>query len=254
MSTIKDCIWSEETGVGNLWDISAYRVCNFCHAGSLSWEDRQSKALTLREHLLTQLYCIFGVNDPVAKYLELLIDHVDNKVFLRSGPELSSEVSSLELAQEFGVTETKLLELVDILQEFEPSGVGCFSIQESLLLQLRHIRYEPDDLVVRIVRDHYDLLIGRNSCKLRKVTDCSEQDLREVVDLLRCLYSTPGRAFSCDVDMFVKPDVVVIKCDDGKHKIYLNNEDVPRLRISGYYRDFVNAAKTKEDKNFIRDK
>ena len=70
--------------------------------------------------------------------MEALIDHVDAKGFLRVDPDLPAEVTLAELARELKVDETLLREMLDILQEFDPSGVGCFTVQESLLLQLRH--------------------------------------------------------------------------------------------------------------------
>ena len=238
-------------------EISSLCVTDTCQASNhsdykVSVEDRSIGTNTLREHLLMQLYCTIGTDDPLATYLELLIGYVDDRGFLRKGPELTSEVTPLELAQEFGITETKLLELVGVLQEFEPSGVGCFTLQESLLLQLRHAGVEPDDLVVRVIRDHCDLIVQRDSCRLRKAVGCSEQDLMMALESLKRLNPAPGRAFGCDVDGFAKPDIVVMKCDDDNYIIYLNNESIPQLRISGNYRYFLDVANTKEDKDFIR--
>ena len=64
----------------------------------------------------------------------------------------------------------------------------------------------------------------------------------------------PGRAFDPAGDRVVKPDVVVIKGEDGIWKVYLNDDGVPRLKVSPEYRTFLSKSEGKGDKDFIRDK
>ena len=220
-----------EIGAENSWDTDIPRTSNLPEDGErTSWEDRLSSSETLQEHLLGQLYQTMDPDDPRAPLMESLIDHVDPKGFLRVDPDLGGESTPDELARELGITEPALRELLEILQEFDPSGVGCFSVQESLLLQLRHAGAEPDDLAVRIIQDHCDLLIQRDNVKLRKAIGCSEEDLGEALAILRHLHPAPGRAFDPESERVVKPDVVVLKGEDDSWKVYLNDETVPRLR------------------------
>jgi RNA polymerase sigma-54 factor len=243
-----------EIGAENSWDTELPRTSNLPEDERTSWEDRLSSTETLQEHLLGQLYQTLDPDDPRAFLMEALIDHVDAKGFLRVDPDQGAEATPAELARELAVSEAELRELLDILQEFDPSGVGCFTVQESLLLQLRHAGAEPDDLAVRIIQDHCELLTQRDNVKLRKAIGCSEEDLAEALALLRHLHPAPGRTFDPESERVVKPDVVVLKGDDDTWKVYLNDETVPRLRVSGEYRHFLAAAEAKGDKDFIRDK
>jgi RNA polymerase sigma-54 factor len=243
-----------EIGAENSWDTDLPRTSNLPEDERTSWEDRLSSTETLQEHLLGQLYQTLEADDPRAVAMEALIDHVDAKGFLRVDPDQGLEATPEDLARELGVTVAELREMLDILQEFDPSGVGCFTVQESLLLQLRHAGAEPDDLAVRIIQDHCDLLSLRDNIKLRKAIGCSEDDLAEALALLRHLHPAPGRTFDPESERVVKPDVVVLKGEDDTWKVYLNDETVPRLRVSGEYRHFLAGAEAKGDKDFIREK
>ena len=243
-----------EFGAENSWDSDIPRTSNLPEDERTSWEDRLSSTETLQEHLLAQLYQTMDPDDPRAPLMEALIDHVDPKGFLRVDPDQALESGPRELAAELGIDPDQLGELLDILQEFDPSGVGCFTVQESLLLQLRHAGAEPDDLAVQIIRNHVDLLSQRDNGKLRKAIGCGEDELAEALTVLRHLHPAPGRAFDPESERVVKPDVVVLKGDDDGWKVYLNDETMPRLRVSGEYRHFLSAAEAKGDKDFIRDR
>lgn len=246
----------QETDMGaeNSWDADIPRTSSLPDDERSSWEDRLTSTETLQEHLLSQLYQTLEVEDPRAPLLERLIDHVDAKGFLRLDPDQSLETSADELAEEIGIDVADLLKLIEILQEFDPSGVGCFTVKESLLLQLRHAGAEPDDLAVQIIETHSDLLAQRDNPRLRKTLGCTEEELNEALAILRHLHPAPGRAFDPESERVIKPDVVVLKGDDGNWRIYLNDEGMPRLKVNRDYKTFLASAEAKNDKEFIKDK
>ncbi len=246
----------QETDMGaeNSWDADIPRTSSLPDDERSSWEDRLASTETLQEHLLGQLYQTLEVEDPKAPMLERLIDHVDAKGFLRLDPDQGVETSIEELAEEIGIGVTALGELIEILQEFDPSGVGCFTVKESLLLQLRHAGAEPDDLAVRIIETHSDLLTQRDNQKLRKALGCTEDELNEALAILRHLHPAPGRAFDPESERVIKPDVVVLKGEDGNWRIYLNDEGMPRLKVNRDYKTFLASSEAKVDKEFIKDK
>lgn len=245
-----------ETDIGaeNAWDIDLPRTSNMSDDERTSWEDRLAYTETLQEHLLTQLYELMEETDPRAPLMEKLIDHVDPKGFLRIDPDLGLETNVKDLAADLGIEVQELMSMLEILQEFEPSGVGCFTVKESLLLQLRHAGAEPDDLAVCIIQDHSELLSQRDNAKLRKVLGCSEEELNDVMHILRHLHPAPGRAFDPESDRVIRPDVVILKGEEGGWRVYLNDEGLPRLRINSDYKQYIASSESKGDKAFIREK
>lgn len=243
-----------EMGAENSWDGELPRTSALSDDERTSWEDRLSAGETLQEHLLGQVLQTLDPEDPRVPMLERLIDHLDPKGFLRLDPEYPVETTLEALAAELGLALEVLRGLLDILQEFDPSGVGCFTVQESLLLQLRHAGAEPDDLAVTLIRHHTALVSQRDSGKLRKALGCTEEDLAEALAVLRHLHPAPGRAYDAEPERVVKPDVVVLRGEDGTWKVYLNDEGLPRLKVSGDYRTFLSQAEAKSDKDFIRDR
>ena len=241
-------------GAENSWDADLPRTSNLPEDERSSWEDRLTSTETLQEHLLSQLYQTHEADDPLAILMERVIDHVDPKGFLRIDPDQSNETNPTALAAELDIDEAQLKEPLEMLQDFDPSGVGCFTVKESLLLQLRHAGAEPDDLAVCIIQNHSDLLSQRDNVKLRKVLGCTEEELADALSLLRHLHPAPGRAFDPEGERVVKPDVVVLRGDDGTWKIYLNDEGVPRLKVSREYRSFLASSEAKVDKAFIRER
>ena len=243
-----------EFGAENSWDADMPRTSSLPDDERMSWEERLSATETLQEHLLGQLYETLDHEDPRAALVEKLIDRLDAKGFLRLSPDDPAETSAAALAADLGCTPEALQDALDLLQEFDPSGIGCFSLKESLLLQLRHAGVEPDDLAVRIIERHADLLAQRDSAKLRKALGCGEEELSAAMDLMRHLHPAPGRAFDQETDRVVKPDVVVLKGEDGGWRIYLNDDGLPRLKVNGDYRRFLDATEAKSEKDFIRDR
>ena len=244
-----------ELGAENSWDSELPRTSNLPEEDRLSWEDRLSATESLQDHLLSQLYETLEHEDPRAALVERLVDRLDPKGFLRLDPDQPCvETTPAALAADLGVTESELRAALDVLQEFDPSGVGCFTVHQSLLLQLRHAGAEPDDLAVRIIQDHADLLSQRDSGKLRKALGCTEEELLQAMDQLKHLNPSPGRAFDPEGERVVKPDVVVLKGDDGNWKVYLNDEGLPRLKVNGEYQRFMASSEAKSDKDFIRER
>ena len=243
-----------EMGAENAWDMDLPRTSKLSDEDRTNWEDRLVSSVTLHEHLLSQLYQTIAEDDPRGHLLEILIDHIDPKGYFRLNPDESRETAPVELAAELGIDEALLQELLEILQDFDPSGVGCFTVQQSMLLQLRRAGVGQDALPFRLIKDHVDLVSQRDDTKLRKALNCTEEELEEAMRVLKRLNPSPGRAFDPENDRVVKPDVVVLRGEDGAWKVYLNDEGLPPLRVHRQYQSFLSGSQDKEDKNFIRER
>src|SRR5262249_14106414 len=82
-------------------------------------------------------------------------------------------------------------------------------------------------------------------------------DLEPAVELIRTLELRPGRKFSTDRALYVEPDVYVVKVGD-EYVIQLNDDGLPRLRLSRAYRRMLHEMRSEgrqsEAQQFIKEK
>jgi RNA polymerase sigma-54 factor len=135
----------------------------------------------------------------------------------------------------------EIKEAIEILQSFDPPGVGARSIAESLTLQLRAetpMTAEVDSVTLacaqKICEFHLDLLAHRDYPRLRKALGCDDDVLRNAHALIKRLNPYPGSAFSSHETGYVTPDVAVRKLK-GEWVALLNPDVMPKLRINEMY-------------------
>ncbi len=137
------------------------------------------------------------------------------------------------------------------IQQFDPPGVGARSLRECLLVQLELLEMKHD-LSYQIVKDDMSLL----ECKdLKKIARRHKESLELVIEaykLIMSLEPKPGRAFgSTSAHNYIIPDVFIYRTNTGAFKVTLNGGGVPRLRISGYYKNLVEHME--EDGNLTKE-
>ena len=137
------------------------------------------------------------------------------------------------------------------IQTLEPVGVGARTVQECILIQMRHADLEGT-LRYRIVEDHFDDLVNHRWSDIARELSVSQKEVQEAADGMSEFDPKPGRAVSADPEHYVIPDLIVEKID-GEYMVFANDTNLPRLRISRAYRD-VARDKNKfkgENRDFI---
>lgn len=193
---------------------------------------------SLHDHLRQQLRGT-PCNDLQRQLVEILIEDTDSHGYLQSA---LSELHDEFLAPH-GVPLDELTGALDILQGFDPAGVGARSAAECLQLQLRELSPEyPDntpliELASQLVSDDcLHLLAEREYERLRKRLRCTEAQLSEAHALIRTrLDPYPGNRFSADQPAYVRPDVIVRRRSNGSWQVSLNQAAVPSLRVNPDY-------------------
>ena len=143
---------------------------------------------------------------------------------------------------------------LEVVQGFDPPGVGARDLRECLLLQLRS-RDESDTLAYRIVRDHFEELVNHRWSELSKEHGISAQEVQSAADHISKLDPKPGLKYADTGDDYVVPDLIVEKID-GDYYVFHNDTSLPRLRLSRAYRE-VAKDKSKfqgDNKAFISKK
>ncbi len=140
---------------------------------------------------------------------------------------------------------------VETLQTFDPPGIGTKDMQDCLVTQLV-LRGRGTSLAARILRDQFQLLVRRRIPELCRKTGTTADDIQDAIEEISTLDPAPGKRFSADSNTVIEPDVTVYKDEYGEWKIELNNDYIPRLRISGVYKDLLaKGTLNKKEKDFM---
>ncbi|PYI88579.1 MAG: RNA polymerase sigma-54 factor [Verrucomicrobia bacterium] len=179
---------------------------------------------------------------PIA---EAIIGNLDDHGYLK--------VTVEEVAGSTQVPAEKVLEILKIIQSFQPPGVGARDLRECLMLQLERAD-KQNTLEYSIIRDHMDALGRRRLPEIARGLDRPIEEIQEAVERIGRLEPRPGRAFLPDNDIYILPEVFVARSGDD-FVITTNDEQIPHLRISNTYKDLMAQPESStEVREYIRDK
>ena len=140
------------------------------------------------------------------------------------------------------------------IQTFDPIGVAARDLQECLWLQIRHLGLEGTP-TEKIVTEHLRLLQNHQVPEIARKLGVQIEDLKEHVEIIRNLDPKPGSRFNPSQSQYVIPDVYVMKVED-QYVAVLNEEGLPQLRISPYYRRLLDKGGENSDETraYVKDK
>src|SRR5215470_5114985 len=190
---------------------------------------------SLREHLLWQVN-LLQCPDRDKRIVALLVETLDDDGYMTQDLE---ELAAM-LPADLEVDPSELTIALKHLQHLEPPGIAARNLAECLSLQLEALPadtpYRNDALTT--VRNHLDLLAGRDFAKLKKLLRCNDDTLRGAQSLITSLNPRPGARFSKNEARFIIPDVIVRKVK-GLWRVSLNPDAMPRLRVNRMYADIL---------------
>lgn len=198
-----------------------------------------SVASSLNEFLLEQLG-VCSLHDEDKKIGEYIIGNINESGYLdRSLPAISDD---LIFQQNIDVSVTKLEEILRVIQDFEPAGIGARNLQECLLLQLN--RKEDDETTrnaIDIITNYFDEFSKRHYDKIMRQLGIDEEQLKEIIQEITTLNPKPGNnwgdSMSATLNTII-PDFIVDSYN-GELFLSLNNRNIPDLRVSREYADLL---------------
>jgi RNA polymerase sigma-54 factor len=202
--------------------------------GQSEYEDRNHSELassateSLEQHLLNQV----RLHDfsPQDRYIaQHIAGNLDRDGYLECSLEEIAAATSSDLED--------VTMVADTLRFFEPVGACTRSLQECLITQLE-FRGLGDSLESRIIRNHTERLEKRKYDQIAKAEGVPLDEVARAIKSIRTLDPKPGRAYSDEATRYVVPDVYAQKVGND-WVITLNEEGIPRLRISPYYSDLL---------------
>jgi RNA polymerase sigma-54 factor len=206
--------------------------------------DSLTSPVTLQDHLIQQL-SMAECTKPVRLLAEMLIGSLDDRGFLQA------PLGELSLQQ--GIPLTDLQAAADIIQTFDPPGVGAEDLRDCLLLQLKRDGREFS-LEGRIVASHLDDLARKRFPWIARKLSVPVSEISRAAEHIATLNPRPASAFTTSPQQYITADVQVER-QQGAWQIVLNDEQLPRLRISNLYKDLMSDATSREEvRGYIRDK
>jgi RNA polymerase sigma-54 factor len=208
-------------------------------------ENVPSKSITLWDHLNWQADLTFddGKEKEIAQYI---IGNINEDGYLIVSPE--------EIAATMETTLEEVERIQDKIKRFDPVGVACTSLKESLLAQMDY--FEISNPTTRaIVENFIHLLEKSDFSQIAKKLELTLSELKSHMEIIKGLDPSPGSKYSQERTYYIVPDII-IKKEDGEYKIILNDEGLPRLKINGFYRNLLSRTSkdNKEARQFLNDK
>ena len=203
---------------------------------------------TFHDHLEAQLGLrrLTEKQEILGKYI---LGNIDEDGYLRRNPE--NIVDDLAFSMNFSATEDELMEVLEIIQDFDPGGVGAIDLQECLLLQIERKDLKDPDIkrarqilkyyFTEFTKKHYEKIISR--------LNISEEKLKNANNEILKLNPKPGSTFSDPLNKTIQhivPDFIV-ESKDGYLQLSLNSRNVPDLHVSRQYAEMLVSYKNNKE-------
>lgn len=210
-----------------------------------SYENMVSKGQSLQEHLEWQLR-MESLSSEQLNFCLDLIGNIDDDGYLEIPlEEIVARHPTLERDEALG--------MLGLVQHLDPVGCGAQTIQECLGIQAR-ILPERSPLVELIIEKNLQDLEKKDYAKISKDFGVSKEKVKDAELIIMGLNPKPGRLVSAEETQYVVPDIFVAEVG-GEFVVQVNDEGVPRLRISNLYKSLIkNGQSDTEAKEFVQDK
>ena len=216
-------------------DIPDYKLRELTERAEKKEEIPFSVSESLNEYLLQQLG-LRELSERHVKIAEYIIGNIDDNGYLRR--DLSAIADDLIFQAGLDVTEQDIEEVLSVIQDFEPVGVGARDLQECLLLQLtKQDEDTTKGLAIRILTEFFEEFTRKHYDKIMRGLELDEDIMKKVIREITMLNPKPCANWGDSTETTfsqVVPDFVV-EAINGDLILSLNNRGIPEMRISREY-------------------
>jgi RNA polymerase sigma-54 factor len=212
-----------------------------------AWDNMLMVKPSLTDHLMWQLK-LSRITDAEMKIGEQIIGNLDNNGYLAASIE--------EIAKQEGVEESFVEDVLKKIQEFDPPGIAARDIKECLLIQAR-ILGVLTPLGESIINEHLKDLETKNYSNISRKLKVPMSEVLHAVCIISSMDPKPGSVYTEERIDTITPDVYVFKAGE-EYKIILNDDGLPKLRISNFYKEIMRGSNTYPDaensRKYIRER
>lgn len=237
--TIKSDSSTNLEDIANLHLYSADINQSSKYAGDESILENIASPKTLRYHLLDQLP-LCGLNSFEQLIAESIIDAINDDGRIA--------ITKEEICQACNVSINNSAVFDGVLhklQQLDPLGVAAFTLQECLLIQIRHSQH-PDhekQIALTIIQDYFELLADNKLKTLQAKLKIESSDFSSALQLIKSLDPKPGLKFTSDVGMHIEPELVVKKIRN-QWKVFLSESILTKIKINKEYQHIIKEHKS----------
>lgn len=175
------------------------------------------------------------------KIAEHIVGTIDDDGYLRR--ETVAIMDDLAFRQNIDTTEEEIESIIQMIQQFDPPGVGARNLQECLLLQLYRKKDNDTPAVVQaieVLEKYFDEFTKKHYEKIQRGLSLTDDDMRSVIQVITRLNPKPGGNVggSAKAENYIIPDFFIVN-NNGKLELSLNSKNAPELRISEGYREML---------------
>ena len=194
---------------------------------------------------------------------EYVIGNIDEDGYLRR--DVEAIVDDLAFSQNIIVKDEDIYAILEIIQDFDPAGIGAKSLRECLLIQINRKNTksgkngESLQLAHDLLKNHFTEFTKKHYDKIINRMNITEVQMRDAVNEILRLNPKPGSSFSDSNNkdfQHIIPDFV-LEIKEGQTQLSLNSKNAPELRISQSYANMIEAYSSnkkgysKKDKDAI---
>jgi len=209
-----------------------------------------SESESFNEFLLSQLH-LKNLPEDKIKIGEYLIGNLDETGYIRQEPEVIADDLLFQYGWEVPIS--TIQEVLHIIQEMDPPGVGAANLKECLVIQLkRKERTQVRAWTIRILEHYFDAFSKKQYDKILRSLNISEAELKEIIKEVTLLNPKPGSAWESNMVTKltqITPDFFV-ETINGEPVFAMQEQNIPELRVSKEYNDMLNSySNTKGKQN-----
>lgn len=212
----------------------------------INFEKFVSGAESLYEHLLFQL-SISGLSQEEKSVGEYIIGNIDENGYFMLDEDA--------VAEELNVSRNMVRRVLDVIREFDPSGIAQSNLCDCIRKQLEiyGVNINDIELIVEILqKNEKDIVVG-NIENVAKSFNIDVEGLNKLLGYIKMTDPKPGLKFSSNT-RYIVPDVYIVE-RDNKYDVIMNEEGFPSIKLNGYYVKLLKDTQLDEKaKEYIEDK
>jgi len=238
-------------------DIPDYKL----KANNTSKDDKRedipfSAGMTFHENLLDQLG-LLNLTEHQHALAEYVIGNIDDEGYLRRTAE--SMVDDIVFQAGIQTSDDEMFQVIEIIRQFDPAGVGATTLQECLILQLERKNQSIDvQFATKIIKDYFEEFTKKHFDKITKGLNIDDEQLKKVISEITRLNPKPGNAWGGNIleksMTTIVPDFI-LETEGRQLVVQLNNSNVPDLRVNSTYNNMFEdyAANKKNQSREMKD-